>query len=64
VGELKTYLPELLLTRGRIARIQSDVGPSRCRPSGITYPEITENAGRAPTIFEAVVLVAQEGASR
>jgi pyruvate,orthophosphate dikinase len=58
VGELKTYLPELLSRVEELHEFNPMLGHRGCR-LGITYPEITEMQARA--IFEAVVLVAKKG---
>jgi pyruvate,orthophosphate dikinase len=58
VGELKTYLPELLARVEELHEFNPMLGHRGCR-LGITYPEITEMQARA--IFEAVVLVAKKG---
>jgi pyruvate,orthophosphate dikinase len=58
VGELKTYLPELLSRVEELHEFNPMLGHRGCR-LGITYPDITEMQARA--IFEAVVLVAKKG---
>jgi pyruvate,orthophosphate dikinase len=58
VGELKTYLPELLSRVEELHEFNPMLGHRGCR-LGITYPEITEMQARA--IFEAVVQVAKKG---
>jgi pyruvate,orthophosphate dikinase len=58
VGELKTYLPELLSRVEELHEFNPMLGHRGCR-LGITYPEITEMQARA--IFEAVVSVAKKG---
>ncbi len=58
VGQLKTYLPELLSRVEELHEFNPMLGHRGCR-LGITYPEITEMQARA--IFEAVVLVAKKG---
>ncbi len=58
VGELKTYLPELLQRVEELHEFNPMLGHRGCR-LGITYPEVTEMQARA--IFEAAVLVAKKG---
>jgi pyruvate,orthophosphate dikinase len=58
VGDLKTYLPELLQRVEELHEFNPMLGHRGCR-LGITYPEVTEMQARA--IFEAAVLVAKKG---